>query len=108
MQGAVDVTNAELGTNWARFNTSSDENSEIRVNIYQFPNWKTFVDGQEVANYVPEKELWGRMHIEVPAGDHEVYAKLYDTPIRMAGNIISLISWVLLGLILLKKRVRLG
>jgi hypothetical protein len=108
IQGEVAVTDAELGTNWARFNTKSNQESEIRLNIYQFPNWKTFVDGVEVQNYVPEKEPWGRMHLMVPEGNHEVTAKLYDTPVRFVGNIISLFCWCLLVLILLKKRVRLG
>ncbi len=107
VRGIVEISNAKQGTNWAQFDIDAKEDSQIRINIYQFPNWKVFVDGKEVENYVPEKELWGRMHIDVSAGKHEVYAKLYDTPVRIVGNIISLLTWVFLGLILVRSRFKL-
>lgn len=108
IEGAVEISKVDQGTNWTRFTTKSDEQSEIRLNIYQFPNWKVFVDGTEIENYVPEKEPWGRMHIQVPAGEHTVYAKLHNTPIRTFANIISLASWSLLLVVILRKKIRMS
>ncbi|MGB6882106.1 MAG: hypothetical protein WBD86_02305, partial [Microgenomates group bacterium] len=94
MQGEGEVAKAEQGTYWAKFNTNIEsEDSLVRINIFQFPNWKVTVDGQEVETFVDEDEVWGRMYIRVSKGEHLVYAQLYNTAPRTIGNIISVISW---------------
>lgn len=106
VRGEGEVVSASQGTDWARFivNIDSDQ-SVVRINILQFPDWRVFIDGSEVTTSVPDYEDWGRIHVEIPAGRHEVYVKLYDTPVRSAGNYISLASWaLLLGIILVKRK----
>jgi hypothetical protein len=103
--GEAEITNKKQGTNWASFDIDvKTPSATIRINIYQFPDWKVFINAKEVTEYVPEEEEWGRMYVDIPEGNHEVYAKLYDTPVRLLGNIISLITWVFLGLFCLKNR----
>lgn len=102
--GKATISNQLQKTNRASFTVKASGDSEIRINIYQFPNWKTFIDGKEVENYISPDEMWGRMYIKVPQGSHEVTVMLYDTPVRSVGNIISLFSWGILALILLRNR----
>ncbi|MFC1625705.1 hypothetical protein ACFL1Q_01555 [Patescibacteria group bacterium] len=86
-------TDLKQGTNWARFDINSDNDLLVRVNIFKFPNWKSYVDGAEVPNFVPEDELWGRMYVNIPKGQHKVYLKLYNTPLRTLANTISVLTW---------------
>lgn len=95
LEGDGEIRDAEQGTNWARFKVAAGEDVRVRINIFEFPEWKVFVNGQETATEVGDDE-WGRMHITVPGGEHEVFAKLYNTPVRKAGNAISLASWIAL------------
>lgn len=96
VDGKTSITDMQQGTNWARFKVNGGS-SLVRINIFKFPNWKTYIDGVEVNNFVPKDETWGRMYINVPKGKHEVYAKLHNTPVRKVANTISLFTW--LGLI---------
>lgn len=97
LKGSASVSNIVTNTNWDSFDINVTRDSEVRLGIFKFPDWRVFVDGKETAVSVPKDEEWGRMHINIPAGKHSVYVRLYDTPIRTAGNVISLISWIGLG-----------
>ncbi len=97
LTGAASVTNVYEKTNFASFDINVSQIAEIRLGIFKFPEWKVFVDGKEVETKVPETEEWGRMHVDVPVGEHKVEVKLYDTPIRTIGNVVSFMSWVGLG-----------
>ena len=108
ISGEAVITNPQSGTNWLRFDIdSASQDARIRINRYEYPNWKVFIDNSQVEQVVPADEPWGRMYIKVPYGSHEVYAKLYNTQIRIISNIISVSAWILLGLILLKSRLKL-
>jgi archaellum component FlaF (FlaF/FlaG flagellin family) len=97
LNGKADVTNIKLGTSTNTFDINVTKNAEVRLGVFAFPNWKVFVDGKEVKNFVPKSEEWGRMHVMIPAGQHSVYVHLYDTSVRTVGNALSLVSWVGLG-----------
>jgi hypothetical protein len=104
MEGKGEVVTGSSGTNWEKFIVKAETDTTVRVSLLQFPTWHVFVDGKDTPTFVPKTEEWGRLYVNIPAGEHEVYAKLTDTPVRSAGNIISIASWVLLGLILLFQR----
>lgn len=106
LSGDARVTNETLGTNWARFNIDVSEDALIQVGILQFPTWRAYIDGVETETFVPENEEWGRIHINVPQGAHTVEFELEDTPVRTAGNYISLASWAILGFVVIKARKR--
>lgn len=95
VEGRGEISGGELKTNKARFDAKITEDAVVRVNIFQFPGWKIFVDGKQVETFIGDDE-WGRMHIHVPTGEYQVTARLYNTPARTAGNTISLVSWVFL------------
>lgn len=107
MVGAGSIENPKEGTDWASFTVNSTTSaSTVRIGIFQYPVWKTFVDGKEVKNYVPETEAWGRMYIDVAQGTHNITLKLYNTPLRSVANIISLITWLgLIGFAIRRLRV---
>ncbi len=95
VEGESAVANESQGTNWAKFSVSvSSDSTLIRVGIFEFPNWRVFVDGKEIKSEIPSGERWGRMYVTVPKGEHEVNFKLYNTPLRTVSNSISLVFWV--------------
>src|SRR5258708_73017 len=97
-RGDAIITNSEQSTNWGKFDVKVPyDMAEIRIAIFKFPNWKTFIDGKEVPNFIEKDEKWGRMWIDVPKGEHHVIVRLYDTPIRTIANTLSIISWLGLG-----------
>lgn len=109
--GQARIGNEKEGTNWAKFEIDVTKDAQVRLGIFKFPGWKTFVDGKEVKNYVPESEEWGRMYIDIPTGKHFVDIKLHNTWPRTLGNIISLISWTGLFVFIITNRkifIRLG
>ena len=92
--GVASVENESQGTNWAAFKANVEsEKALVKIGIFYFPNWRVFVDGAEVGIFIPEEETWGRMHIELAKGSHEVYLKLDNTPVRSVSNVISLATW---------------
>jgi hypothetical protein len=95
LEGEANVANEEQGTDWARFDVEVEsQEAHMRLNILMFPDWRIFVDGQEIEIFIPESEDWGRMHFTVEEGNHSVEARLFNTPVRKVSNLISLISWV--------------
>jgi len=94
LDGAGSITKAGQGTYWANFDVNIEsEEGWVRINIFDFPNWRVFVDGVETESFIPEDEKLGRIHISLPKGEHLVYAQLFNTPVRKWSNLISLFSW---------------
>lgn len=105
MEGEGVITPDKEGTNWVRFVAQVNaENSVVRINTFDFPGWKVFVDGAPVNHFIPETERWGRMYISLSRGEHYIEARFFDTPIRKISNIISLVSWIGLAFFFLKNR----
>jgi hypothetical protein len=89
----VKITNVTEGTNWASFDYFASEDSTLRINTMDFPRWQAKLDGNNIAKYIPDTEEWGRIYIDVPAGQHKVDLNLENTPVRTISNIISLLAW---------------
>ncbi len=97
IDGDGSISGSDQGTYWGLFNTQIETDTAlVRINIFDFPNWKTYMDGREITHFIPDDEEWGRMYIVVPQGKHQVYTQLLNTPVRTVSNIISFVAWGLL------------
>ena len=96
VNGKGSVTGESQGTNWLKFDTNLATDSTLRISQFQFPTWEVTVDGKKTTAYVPSTEDYGRMYLDLPSGNHSVYFKLVNTPIRTVSNTISIVSWILL------------
>lgn len=85
-------------------------NAESDVNVvdytYYFPGWKVYVDGKESEIQFQDPAYRGVITYRVPKGEHEVKLRFEDTKIRVLGNILSVISVVVLICILFVVRSR--
>ncbi len=81
----------------------SSQQATIQFYTYYFPGWRGYVDGQEVP--IRPEAPYGLITLDVPAGEHRVKIRFGDTPIRVVGKVISLLS-LGLSLFLLKDDLR--
>lgn len=105
MHGDGTIIQAQQGTYWGKFSALIESsNAEVRINIIDFPEWKVFVDGDEVETFLGHEEMWGRIYINLSQGEHLVYTQLFNTPVRTVSNIISLASWGILIFVIFGKK----
>ena len=96
----VSLSGEKKGTDWLFFNLFINQEAKITISQLAFPNFEITDKGQKI-DYEIEPEL-GRMVINLKSGDHQIYVKLKNTPIRTISNYISLFAWLGLVLYLLK------
>lgn len=89
--GEVVVKNFRKGSNWMSVEVNSSKRVVLLFPSFYFPGWKAWLDKKPSALRF-EKRL-GRILVEVPKGEHQVYLRLTDTPLRSWANFISLFSW---------------
>lgn len=90
----VKIFGQKKGSDWSFFNLTLPLGGEIILSQLYFPNFTVYDYGQKISHQI-EPEL-GRMAINLPAGQHQIYLKLKNTPIRTISNAISLLSWMML------------
>ncbi len=88
------------GTNWLTFKTETREHTIIRLSQYYFPDWKIFVDGEEVKVEYKNNSL-GLMTFILGKGNHIIQARLYDTPVRTIANLITLAGIAIVAVLFL-------
>jgi uncharacterized membrane protein len=69
----------------------TSQETTIQFYTYYFPGWRGYVDGQEVP--IRPEEPYGLITLDVPAGEHQVKIRFGDTPIRVVGKVISVLSF---------------
>jgi hypothetical protein len=98
-RGNAVVENFERGTNWMKAKVFAKKDSALVFPSFYFPGWRAWID-RKPKDVSYEKEL-GRIVLSVPAGEHYLYLRLTNTPLRNWANLLSLVSWwSLLGVIL--------
>lgn len=102
--GKADPENYQVASDSFTFTIKVDETANVEIPIIEYPNWKVFVNGKEYPH--SDENHWGRLRIDLPPGEYSVYGKLFNTPIRIIANIITIISGVLLIIFIYWKRAR--
>lgn len=72
---------------------TSPTETEVQFYTYYFPGWQAYVDGEEVGIY--PTGVHGLITLVVPPGEHEVLIRFGDTPIRVLGRVLSVLSLLL-------------
>jgi len=101
VEGTGAVKNISYNSKKITFNVLAEENTKVRVNTIYYPGWKVYVDNKEVQiSYGNEH---GVMDIPIPSGKHLVRANFTETPLRLISNTISLLSFFVLLLLIVKR-----
>lgn len=94
------ISGEKHGTDWLFFDISLNQDAFVTIAQLAFPNFEIYQNNKKI-NYHIDPEL-GRMVIKLSSGEHQIFIKLKNTPIRTISNYISLFSWILLILYLSK------
>ncbi|QQG42208.1 MAG: glycosyltransferase family 39 protein [Candidatus Woesebacteria bacterium] len=82
------------------FKTDAVSESKVEIPVFDFPGWTVFVNGKEVVH--TNDNVLGRIGVTIPGGKSNVEGKFKNTPIRILGNTLTGLSFVLLVLIYAK------
>ncbi|MBN1978373.1 MAG: glycosyltransferase family 39 protein [Anaerolineae bacterium] len=88
------IVEADYGPNRARVVVETPAAFRARYLAFYFPGWRATVDGQPAAITPTDPE--GLISFDVPAGRHTVTVRFGETPLRLACDIISILSLVTL------------
>lgn len=94
VSGEGQVSNVVYNSKIVRFNVAADKPLLIKVNTIYYPGWKAKID--EVNTVIFYNNDMGIMQIALPMGNHIVSFSFTETPLRLASDIISVVSIVIL------------
>lgn len=100
LSGNGGIRDFKRGTNWLKFTAVVSSQAKLQLPLFEFPRTVVTLDGKRI-EFGHDSDL-GRLEIQIPPGEHQIEARIEDTPIRTLANIISLVA---LGL-LIKRMVR--
>lgn len=86
-------------SNYAKI-TAEGSGGRLLINKAFFPSWKAFVNGEKTEL----REEKNGVSILLPAGKSEIELKFVQTPVQLAGNLVSLISFIILVAVIIIKR----
>jgi hypothetical protein len=88
---AVPLVHIESDGLYARaLRVFATEPFELSLKAFFFPGWQAYVDDVPARTY-PRGSL-GIVTVQVPAGEHRVVFRFEDTPLRLAMNVVSLLT----------------
>lgn len=102
ISGQAIVENYIEKSNSFEFDVKVSEKSEIHLPIFYFLEWEIKVNGQ--AYEFEYDNLLGRIEINLPQGEYNVYGKFKNTLVRNLANSLTLLSTVLFFVILKKNK----
>lgn len=85
------ISGEKKGTDWVFFNLDLASEADVGLPVLYFPDFVLTDYGKSVPIY-PDSQL-GRVTAHLSAGNHQLYLKLHNTPIRTISNYLSLFSW---------------
>jgi GT2 family glycosyltransferase len=111
LEGKVKFLEYKKGSNFQEGVVEAGEEALARLPLFDFPGMEVQVDGKKVEHKNDDcrgqRYCLGLITFKVPTGRHEIIAELHDTPVRKAGNLITLVSLVSLGFLIVKSNKRL-
>ena len=99
--GNAEIIDWDKGTDWQKGKVKVFEKTRIMLPIYYFPNWEVRL-GDKKLDVFHEGEL-ALVNVDIEAGEGELEARLKDTPIRTAANVVSIFALFLIPFYLKKK-----
>lgn len=100
LEGEVQFISYKKGSNYQLGEIEVKGTGVVRLPLFDFPGMEVKIDGKKVSHRHDDcrgqEYCLGLITFDLPAGYHLIKAQLIDTQIRKIGNIITLISFILL------------
>lgn len=104
-KGEIEVKSFALRPQSAEGEVRALSDSLIELPITYFPGWQVEYDSR-LANIEPSSGQ-GLIQFSLPSGQYQIKAQLKDTPVRLAGNIISLAVLVAMAAVFAVRKYKL-
>ncbi|MEK7065962.1 MAG: hypothetical protein AAB965_00115, partial [Patescibacteria group bacterium] len=98
----VSFLNYKTNSNSLSFTAISSTATTITLPQFDFPGWQLTLNNQRIPHN-HNNEL-GLINFDLPSGDNQVTAKLTHTPVRLIGNLSTIIFLPLSIYILISKK----
>ncbi|MCL4366969.1 6-pyruvoyl-tetrahydropterin synthase-related protein [Patescibacteria group bacterium] len=100
LDGQAQFVSYQKGSDFQTGRIQVEQAATVRFPLFDFPGMKVFLDGQEINHHHydcrNEEYCLGLITTLVPTGTHTLIVRLTNTPIRLFGNIISIISIIII------------
>jgi len=93
----VEVNKIEESPHRYAYKIATTGETLLTANLFYFPGWKVYVNGEEVKPNISEQ---GLMQFYLPNGQFIVDLKFENTPVRVIGNGLSILGLLLLGMLI--------
>ena len=103
VKGEIEVIKFEKITADATGSINVLSDSLIEVPITYFPGWSIRANGKVLS--LSEPSIQGLITFELPKGEYQIDLELKDTPVRIMGNVLSLMSILLIFALLGYKKL---
>lgn len=101
--GSAQVSDYIFKSSSFSFKADIKKSANIEVPVFDFPNWITLVNNQEIVH--SHHNSLGRIRLDLPPGNYQIKGEFRNTPIRAIANFISVLSLLyLIYLIVFKKK----
>jgi hypothetical protein len=105
VSGDLNIIDFERGTNWFEYDVKANVATELIIPTYDFPNWKVYVDGDEVDHNA--KKPLGLVSFKIDEGNHNIYARLYNSWPRRLGDLLTVVGiFSVLALLIYENKTR--
>jgi len=103
LSGTSEILSTYKGTDWQQWRVDiKSEEALLQAPIIYFPGWKVFSGDQEIP--IKYNNDLGLITFNLEKGERFITAKLTDTPVRKAGNILSFLGLLAIPVYLRKDR----
>ena len=93
----IEVNKIEESPHRYAYKIAASGETLLTANLFYFPGWKVYVNGEEVKPNVSEQ---GLMRFYLPKGQFLVDLKFENTPVRAVGNSLSILGLLLLSILI--------
>lgn len=102
--GRGEISDYKRKSNLHEFYVNAENDLVIRDNTTYYPGWRVFVSGKESDIQFQDPNHRGIITFPVPKGEYKVEVKFGETAFRLAADIISLFTFVLLLILFLLRK----
>ncbi len=84
-----------------RFAMNLPTPTDLLLRLHYFPGWEATIDNEPIT--IRPASGSGLMSLSLPMGEYELALRFRETPVRFTANIVSIIGWLILGIMLTRR-----
>ncbi len=90
VEGKGKITEQKINNSRREYTLVGQTNLRLLDYTFYFPGWKAYIDGKRVPIQFQDPNYRGLITYLVPAGNHQIKLVFEDSPVRLAGKLVTL------------------